>query len=150
VRRYRLPCRRGLAASTAFACAILLAPVASSAQDAEEIPIEDASGRALTALLTGNTLVVRPLNDAGDAFGILHLKEDGTAVFTEMLRDAKLTPIRWSVDESERLCITESLEPGQRKDCGLFRIKGGDLFIYGDNGKVEHLKARLLRGAPPE
>lgn len=137
-------------AATALAFAILFAPVASSAKEAEEIAIEQASGRALIDLLIGNTLVVHRSGQAGGAHGHLHLMEDGTADFREILRDASSGRISWSVDEYERLCVTENLEPDQRKDCGLFRIMGDDLYIYGDSGKVEHLKARLLRGEPRE
>ena len=121
----------------------------SLAGDTDEIAIEEASGRELIALLIGNTLVVSAPGQTC-AYGYLHLKEDGTAIFREMLRDGQPGHIRWSVDESQRLCITETLEPGARKDCGLFRINGDDLYIRGDNGKVEHMKTRLLRGGPPE
>jgi len=136
------------AAATALACGVLFPPVTLLAGDADEIAIEEASGRELIALLIGNTLVVRALDETGGAHGYLHLKEDGTAIFREMLREAKPGHIRWSVDESQRLCITETLEPGARKDCSLFRMEGNDLYIHGDNGKVEHVKARLLRGEP--
>lgn len=150
VRRYHLPFRLGSATSAAFACAILFTPVASSAEDAGEIAIEQASGRALIDLLIGNTLVVRRSGQADGTHGHLHLMQDGTADFREILRDASSGHISWSVDEYERLCVTENLYPDQRKDCGLFRVMGDDLYIYADSGKVEHLKARLLRGKPRE
>jgi len=148
---YRAPPWQRSAAAIALICTILFAPAASSAEetaDAAEIAIEQASGRALIDLLIGNTLVVR--RQVGGAHGHLHLMEDGTADFREILHDARSGRINWSVDEYERLCVTENLEPDQRKDCGLFRIMGDDLYIYGDSGKVEHLKARLLRGEPRE
>lgn len=143
----RAPSLQRYAVAAALVCAILFTPVASLAGDTDEIAIEEASGRELIALLNGNTLVVSTPGQTG-AYGYLHLKEDGTAIFREMLREAKPGHIRWSVDESQRLCITETLEPGARKDCSLFRMEGNDLYIHGDNGKVEHVKARLLRGEP--
>ncbi len=150
---YRAPPRPRSALAIALACAILFAPAASPAEEAADaggIAIEQASGRALIDLLIGNTLVVRRSGQVGGAHGHLHLMEDGTADFREILRDARSGRISWSVDEYERLCVTENLEPDQRKDCGLFRIMGDDLYIYRDSGKVEHLKVRLLRGEPRE
>lgn len=147
---YRAQPRPRSALAIALVCAILFAPAASSAEDAGEITIKQASGRALVDLLIGNTLIVRRSGHVGGAHGHLHLMEDGTADFREMLRDARSGRISWSVDEYERLCLTENLESDQRKDCGLFRIMGDDLYIYGDSGKVEHLKVRLLRGEPRE
>lgn len=150
MRARRIPSVQRCAVAAAFACAILFPPAASMAGDTDEITIEEASGRELIALLNGNTLIVSAPGETGGAYGYLHLKEDGTAIFREMLPDASPGRIRWSVDERQRLCITETLDPGARKDCGLFRMKGDDLYIYGDNGKVEHAKARLVRGEPRE
>ena len=146
---HRVPSSQ-LSVAIVLAFAILFTPVASSAEEAGEIAIEQASGRALIDLLIGNTLVVRRSGQVGFAHGHLHLMEDGTADFREILRDASSGRISWSVDEYERLCVTENLHPDQRKDCGLFRIMGDDLYIYTDKGKVEHLKTRLLRGESSE
>ncbi|QZP07829.1 hypothetical protein [Caenibius sp. WL] len=129
-----------------LACAALAAPATASA--AEAIRIEDASGRALIALLTGNTLVVREPGQTGEAFGYLYLTADGTAELREIRQNAKRVRLQWSVDERERLCLSGPPETDQGKDCALLRIADDDLTIESGNGKSEHLKSRLLRGAP--
>lgn len=134
----------------ALTFATLFTPVIASAKDAEEIVIGKASGRELIALLTDNTLFALPLDQADNEYGYLYLKRDGTANFRDMLLDAEPERMRWSVDKFERLCLTEDLGPDQRRDCVLLRVVGDELYIYTDNGNVEHHKARLLRGEPRE
>lgn len=127
-----------------LACAALAAPAAASA---EEIRIEEASGRALIDLLTGNTLMVREPEQTDEAFGYLYLTADGTAELREIGQGARRMRFKWSVDEQERLCLSESLEAGEGKDCALLRIADDDLTIE-SGGKPERLKSRVIRGAP--
>jgi len=132
-------------AAFGLACAALAVPATASA---EEIKIEEASGRALIAQLTGNTLIVREPEQTGEAFGYLYLTADGTAELREIRQNGKSVRFKWSVDERERLCLSESLETDERKDCALFRLTANDLTLESGNGKSEHFKARVLRGAP--
>ena len=125
-------------------------PVAAFAQDAEEISIEDASGQELIDQMIGNTLIVRLPDQTDDLYGYLYLQADGTAVLREIAREPMTATISWSVDDSQRLCITENREGNARKDCGLFRLTGHDLHIVDEKGKAENLKGQLLRGAPRE
>lgn len=96
------------------------------------------------------TLVVHLPDQTDGDYGYMHLKEDGTAAFRKTQRHTEFVPTRWFVGEDERLCVTESLELDAHRECGLFRMTGDDLYIHGDNGEVVHMKARLLRGTPPE
>ena len=80
----------------------------------------------------------------------LYLTADGTAELREIRQNGKSVRFKWSVDERERLCLSESLETDERKDCALFRLTANDLTLESGNGKSEHFKARVLRGAPKE
>ena len=100
--------------------------------------------------MVGNTAVVSlaaPSKDTQD--GLLHLRQDGTAVWVNIEQDAQPVVVAWRLNERDELCLDGLPKGFQMDECAAMGVSGDRIVMrLGATSSEGHLIIRLEPGNP--
>lgn len=100
--------------------------------------------------MVGNTAVVSlaaPSKDTRD--GLLHLRQDGTAVWVNIEQDAQPVVLAWRLNERDELCLDGLPKGFQMDECAAMEVSGDRIVMrLGATSSEGHLIIRLEPGNP--
>lgn len=128
--------------------ATLLSVTVAAAQ--AQTPVPHHSGRGAIDRLVGNTMVTSlPIPDETVQDGKLLLREDGTAIWVNIEKDARPLAITWRVNTAEQLCLDGLPKGFQTDGCVDIEVSGTRIVIrFGDTSSEGRLNIRLEAGNP--
>lgn len=137
------PHRLGLAALATF----LSITVATAHAQTSAPPL---SGSEAIDRLVGNTMVTSlPAPDETAQDGKPLLREDGTAIWVNIEKDARPLAVTWSVNATGQLCLDGLPKGFQTDGCADIELSGTRIVIrFGDTSSDGRLDIRLEAGNP--